>query len=134
MAGNGTKPDSLRRDDQAGLPLRHELVALHRPQAIAEDAPATDYSWRWRLVMNLRSTVRPAGLLDRNLYRGSLDSAVDAVITAAKEEQGGYACFCNVHLWTVGRRSTHARQALDEARLVFPDGRPIAWLYSSGEE
>ena len=43
--------------------------------------------------------------------------------------QGGrLVCLCNVHVLETARRDTRVMEALEEARVVFPDGAPIAWL------
>jgi N-acetylglucosaminyldiphosphoundecaprenol N-acetyl-beta-D-mannosaminyltransferase len=59
---------------------------------------------------------------------GDLDSAAHAVVAMALDRQGGYACFCNVHVLMVAQGDPELREVLHAARAVFPDGAPVAWL------
>jgi N-acetylglucosaminyldiphosphoundecaprenol N-acetyl-beta-D-mannosaminyltransferase len=70
--------------------------------------------------------------IEEKLCRSPLDAAARAVLEAVDAGDGGYACFCNVHLWTLARRQPLVRAALSESAMLFADGTPIAWLYSRG--
>ena len=59
---------------------------------------------------------------------GDLDSAARAVVAMTLDRQGGYACFCNVHVLMVAQGDPDLQEALRAARAVFPDGAPVAWL------
>jgi N-acetylglucosaminyldiphosphoundecaprenol N-acetyl-beta-D-mannosaminyltransferase len=73
------------------------------------------------------SAVERAAVLDVDFYRGNVDSAAAMVVDRVAGGEGGYACFCNVHVLMTARRSRAVMQALDDAWMVFPDGAPIAW-------
>src|SRR5437773_228112 len=60
-------------------------------------------------------------------FRGSLEEATALVLRTVLEGNGGYACLCNVHVLETARRDPLLMSALDGARIVFPDGAPIAW-------
>jgi N-acetylglucosaminyldiphosphoundecaprenol N-acetyl-beta-D-mannosaminyltransferase len=59
---------------------------------------------------------------------GDIASAAHAVVAMARDRQGGYACFCNVHVLMLAQGDPELREALRAARAVFPDGAPVAWL------
>jgi UDP-N-acetyl-D-mannosaminuronic acid transferase (WecB/TagA/CpsF family) len=61
-------------------------------------------------------------------FRGTLAEAAAVVVQLAREGRGGYACLCNVHVLETAHRDPRLSKALDEARVVFPDGAPIAWV------
>jgi N-acetylglucosaminyldiphosphoundecaprenol N-acetyl-beta-D-mannosaminyltransferase len=55
-------------------------------------------------------------------------AATEAIVARAAGGDGGYACFCNVHVIVTARAESSLRNALDGAWAVFADGAPVAWL------
>ena len=62
-----------------------------------------------------------------------VDDAVATTIGAALDGSGGYVCLCNVHVLETAQRDPRLMTALAGARIVFPDGSPIAWLQRLGD-
>lgn len=61
-------------------------------------------------------------------FRGTLAEAAAVVVQLARVGRGGYVCLCNVHVLETAHRDPRVSKALDGARVVFPDGAPIAWV------
>jgi N-acetylglucosaminyldiphosphoundecaprenol N-acetyl-beta-D-mannosaminyltransferase len=81
----------------------------------------------------LPTTGGPAGdVLGVRCVSSDLDGAARSVVAMACDRQGGYACFCNVHVLMLAQRIPELREALCAARVVFPDGAPVAWLQRRG--
>ncbi|MCR5650494.1 MAG: WecB/TagA/CpsF family glycosyltransferase [Lachnospiraceae bacterium] len=57
---------------------------------------------------------------------GDLNSAADHVIKNRDDLAGAYVCFSNVHTTVMAFKNDAYREALRGAKLVFPDGFPIA--------
>jgi len=85
--------------------------------------PRVDRTWA-----EPTSAVRRAAVLGVPLFVGTADAAVDTILAAATDGVGGYACFCNVHVMVTAQRDPDVMRALCGARMVLPDGAPIAWL------
>jgi N-acetylglucosaminyldiphosphoundecaprenol N-acetyl-beta-D-mannosaminyltransferase len=66
--------------------------------------------------------------LTLSCFTGSHHEAADELIRQAAAGQGGYACFCNVHLAMTALGQPDVLAALQGASVRFPDGAPIAWL------
>jgi N-acetylglucosaminyldiphosphoundecaprenol N-acetyl-beta-D-mannosaminyltransferase len=62
------------------------------------------------------------------LYTGGLSHASEIVVERALSGEGGYACFCNVHVLVTARHEATLSNALADAWLRFPDGEPVAWM------
>jgi N-acetylglucosaminyldiphosphoundecaprenol N-acetyl-beta-D-mannosaminyltransferase len=58
----------------------------------------------------------------------SLEIARDRVITAARNGQRGYVCFCDVNSVSCARRDPAHRAILNHSLLTTPDGMPLVWL------
>jgi N-acetylglucosaminyldiphosphoundecaprenol N-acetyl-beta-D-mannosaminyltransferase len=76
--------------------------------------------------------VRPAGpdvaTFGLPCFRGTLAAARDWTIDAATDRAGGYVCLMNVHVLETALHDAEVASVLERARVVFPDGAPIAWL------
>jgi N-acetylglucosaminyldiphosphoundecaprenol N-acetyl-beta-D-mannosaminyltransferase len=67
-------------------------------------------------------------VLGVEMFAGSLEAAVRAVLEKAATGTGGYVCQCNVHVLMLSERVPELRRTLEHAAAVFPDGAPLAWL------
>jgi len=65
-------------------------------------------------------------VLDCNISRMNMDRAVCAVSDRIGTGQGGYVCFVNVHTVVTSRKDTRLREAINQAFLALPDGRPLS--------
>jgi N-acetylglucosaminyldiphosphoundecaprenol N-acetyl-beta-D-mannosaminyltransferase len=63
-----------------------------------------------------------------DLLAGELGDAADRLVDEARAGDGGYVCLCNVHVLVSAQRNRALRSALREAKFVFADGQPVAWL------
>lgn len=63
-----------------------------------------------------------------DLVAASPDEAADAIVARAAGSEGGYACFCNVHVIVTAQEDPVLRESLGGAWAVFADGAPVAWL------
>jgi N-acetylglucosaminyldiphosphoundecaprenol N-acetyl-beta-D-mannosaminyltransferase len=78
---------------------------------------------------NLHASGRPTDhVLGVPCVTGDADSAARDVVAMARDGRGGYVCFCNVHVLMLAQRNPGLQDALRSARVVFPDGAPVAWL------
>ena len=73
------------------------------------------------------NAIPQAELFGVSYFRGTLEDATALVIDSAVSERGGYACLCNVHVLETAHRDPLVMAALDDAKVVFPDGTPIVW-------
>jgi N-acetylglucosaminyldiphosphoundecaprenol N-acetyl-beta-D-mannosaminyltransferase len=60
-----------------------------------------------------------------------LRHAAELVVSRGLTDEGGYACFCNVHVLVTAQHNERLRRALEDAALTFADGWPIARLQRS---
>ena len=61
------------------------------------------------------------------LTAGTLQAAVDRILTLAGRGQGGTVCAANVDMLTQARRRPALAQLMQEADLVLTDGMPLVW-------
>lgn len=66
------------------------------------------------------------------IWVAGFESGLQTLVSHAKSERSGYACFANAHMVGEAARNPALAQAMGEANWVFPDGRPVAtfvrWL------
>lgn len=58
---------------------------------------------------------------------GSLDAVADELERWLAAREQGFVCLANVHVLETARRNAELAAALAQARLVLPDGAPVAW-------
>ena len=67
-------------------------------------------------------------VLGTDCFCGNADEAAAAILARVATRQGGYGCFCNVHVVVTALHDERLRRSLDDAWLCFPDGAPVAWM------
>src|SRR5438046_10420708 len=70
----------------------------------------------------------PIRLSDIAFFVGTPREGAAALIAEALSGAGGYACFTSAHGIAASSKSRSIAEAHKAARLVFPDGWPVAWL------
>ena len=64
--------------------------------------------------------------------------SIDRVLAWGFQHQQGFICFANVHMTIEAYDDPSFQKELDKAKLVLPDGKPIAlacnWLYKKKQE
>jgi N-acetylglucosaminyldiphosphoundecaprenol N-acetyl-beta-D-mannosaminyltransferase len=80
------------------------------------------------LARAVAAPVERTDLFGVHCFCGTLAAANEWMLGAALGGEGGYVCLMNVHVLETALRSDSVGRALAGARLVFPDGAPIAWL------
>jgi N-acetylglucosaminyldiphosphoundecaprenol N-acetyl-beta-D-mannosaminyltransferase len=73
-------------------------------------------------------TLERQAVLDIEFFAGDLSTAAGLVIDHALRRMGGYICVCSAHGLMTSRVDPAILQAHQQARAVFPDGAPVAWL------
>ncbi len=58
---------------------------------------------------------------------GTLDEVADALMRAAREGRGGYACVADAHMVTAARRDPELLALMEGALAVASDGMPLVW-------
>lgn len=61
----------------------------------------------------------------------SYEDASQRVVRWAREGRSAYVCLASVHMVMEAYDSSEFRQVVNGARLVTPDGRPLAWALKS---
>lgn len=66
-------------------------------------------------------------LFDVQITLGRYNQFIDRVIKLSEKPSGSYVCVLNVHMMIEAQQKTFFRKIVNEADMVTPDGKPIAW-------
>lgn len=66
-------------------------------------------------------------VLSIDVNRGSYNDFVQSITTLADEGKSAYACMANVHMLVEAHLNASFAQTVNDAAVVAPDGKPIAW-------
>jgi N-acetylglucosaminyldiphosphoundecaprenol N-acetyl-beta-D-mannosaminyltransferase len=66
-------------------------------------------------------------LMNFCISTGKYSSFVSNILSLAKERSSSYVCIANVHMFVEAYLDKNLKRIINEADIVSPDGRPLAW-------
>lgn len=70
----------------------------------------------------------PKWIITDQVYRGSMDEALDQWVNWSEQEQAKVVCFANVHMTVEAIERKEFGQMLQCADMICADGQPLVWL------
>lgn len=67
-------------------------------------------------------------IITDQVYKGSMDEALDQWVNWSEQEQAKYVCFANVHMTVEAIERKEFGQMLQCADMICADGQPLVWL------
>ncbi len=71
--------------------------------------------------------VKRYNVIECNITRANMRSAIENARENIKNKTGGYVCFTNVHASVIGHQNLKFRSALNNSFMTLPDGKPLYW-------
>lgn len=77
--------------------------------------------------MQNNQPIKRYNIIECEITRANMESAIDNVKKNLKDHIGGYVCFTNVHASVMGHQNLKFRKALNNSFMTLPDGKPLYW-------
>lgn len=71
--------------------------------------------------------MKKINLFSVQLSTGYYKDLLQEIIYSAQGNRSAYACLANVHMLVEAERNVNFQHELDNATLLLPDGKPLAW-------